>query len=319
LIPNGYNEAVVEDYQQLSWNATIEDDLRQIIRLAVREDLDRGQDWTTVALVDSGRKGRAAMVARQAGVIAGIRAVHVVIDEMQASIEFQPRAVDGDQVAAGAMVGELSGAARDMLTCERPLLNVVGRLSGIATLASEYVKQVAGTGARIYDTRKTIPGWRRLEKYAVQCGGGCNHRIGLFDAILIKDNHLACAAEENLSPAEAVRKARRFAESLVAEVGMPCMPIEVEIERLEQLDDVLRAAPDIILLDNMRPELLRAAVARRNELALQTELEASGGVSLETVREIAVTGVERISCGGLTHTVRWLDVALDWIHPADRS
>jgi nicotinate-nucleotide pyrophosphorylase (carboxylating) len=319
VLRHGYNVVIVrKDFAQLDWNAMIEDDLRQIVRLAVREDLDRGYDWTTVALVDPDAKGRAAVVARQGGVIAGMRAVPVVIDEMQASIEFQPRAVDGEQVVGGAVVAELAGSARDMLTCERPLLNLVGRLSGIATLTSEYVRRVAGTGARIYDTRKTIPGWRRLEKYAVRCGGGCNHRTGLYDAILIKDNHLAFAAEKNCSPADAVLRAREFANSLIAEVGLTGMVVEVEVDGLDQLDDVLRAGPDIILLDNMRADDMRAAVGRRNEIAPQVELEASGGVSLETVREIALTGVERISCGGLTHMVRWLDVALDWIRPSDR-
>jgi nicotinate-nucleotide pyrophosphorylase (carboxylating) len=294
---------------------TIEDDLRQIVRLAVREDLDRHQDWTTVALVDPDTKGRAVMVARQLGVIAGLRAVPVIIDEMHAAIDFRPCANDGDHVAAGAVVAELFGSARDMLTCERPILNVVGRLSGISTLTSEFVKRVDGTAARMYDTRKTIPGWRRLEKYAVRCGGGRNHRTGLFDAILIKDNHLAVAAAEGLSPADAVRRAREFADHLPPDRAVSRLLIEVEIERFEQLDDVLRADPDIILLDNMRHEELRAAVARRNDLAPRVELEASGGVSLETVRELALTGVERISAGGLTHTVRWLDVALDWVRP----
>jgi nicotinate-nucleotide pyrophosphorylase (carboxylating) len=318
---------VSNDFQQHDWNATIDDDLRQIVRLSVREDLDRGQDWTTVALVDAEATGRAVMVARQAGVIGGLLALPVVVDEMHADIEVQPRASDGDEVAAGTVLAEVSGSARDMLTCERPMLNLVGRLSGIASLTSEFVKRVEGTGARIYDTRKTIPGWRRLEKYAVRCGGGCNHRTGLFDAILIKDNHLAVAAGDSRTPAEAVRRAREFAAALPLAFARPewpgyvagdsesGLPIEVEVERLEQIDDVLRAGPDIVLLDNMRLDELREAVARRNELAPQVELEASGGVSLGTVREIALTGVERISTGSLTHTVRWLDVALDWIRP----
>lgn len=316
---------VTRDFEQHSWSGTIEDDLRQIVRLAVREDLDRGQDWTTLALVSGDAQGRAVMMAREAGVIAGLRALPVIVDEMHAGIEIEFRARDGEEVAAGAVLAEISGSARDLLTCERPMLNTVGRLSGIATLTRELAKRVAGTGARVYDTRKTTPGWRRLEKYAVRCGGGYNHRTGLFDAILIKDNHLAVAAGENRSPAEAVRRAREFAAALSPAFARAEWPgdaagsagawllIEVEIERLEQLDDVLREGPDIVLLDNMAPEELRAAVARRNELAPQVELEASGGVSLETVRQIALTGVERISAGRLTHSARWLDVALDWI------
>jgi nicotinate-nucleotide pyrophosphorylase (carboxylating) len=306
-----------KEFHQLEWDATLEADLRQLVRLAVREDLDRQNDWTTVALVDPDRQGRAAVVARQAGVLAGLRALPIVIDEMQAAIDWRPRSVDGDEVAAGTVVGELAGTARDMLTCERPLLNLLGRLSGIATLTREYVRRVAGTAARIYDTRKTTPGLRRLEKYAVRCGGGQNHRTGLFDALLIKDNHLALAAEENLSPADAVRRARDFVRQMAPanfpNVDAERLIIEVEIDSLDKLADVLAAGPDIVLLDNMRPELLREAVARRNELAPPIELEASGGVTLETVHAIADTGVERISAGGLTHSARSLDVALDWL------
>jgi nicotinate-nucleotide pyrophosphorylase (carboxylating) len=302
-----------DDFQQLDWNAAIEDDLRQLVRLAVREDLDRQYDWTTVTLVAPETQGRAAIVGRQAGVLAGMRAVPVLIDEMQAAVEFVPAANDGEQVAAGAVVAHVSGSARDMLTCERPLLNLLGRLSGIATLTRSYVRQVEGTAARIYDTRKTTPGWRRLEKYAVRCGGGFNHRTGLYDAILIKDNHLALAAEQSKSPAEAVRAARDFVAQLPPEHRAGGgMLIEVEIDRLEEFDDVLAAGPDIVLLDNMSPDELRRAADRRDLLAPQVELEASGGISLETVREIAMTGVERISVGSLTRSAHWLDLALDW-------
>lgn len=301
------------DFTQQTWSPVVEDDLRQLVRLAVREDLDRHHDWTTVALVLPNASGQANMVARQAGVISGLRAVPVIIQEMHASIDFQSLAGDGEQVAAGTVVAELSGSARDMLTCERPILNLVGRLSGIATLTSQFVERLQGTTAHIYDTRKTIPGWRRLEKYAVHCGGGRNHRGGLYDAILIKDNHLAFAAGENRSPADAVRRVREFANSSNAAGAMQDMLIEVEIDHLDQLEEVLRAGPDIVLLDNMSLDQLRAAVAHRNELTPHIQLEASGGVSLETVRDIGLTGVERISSGALTHTVRWLDIALDWI------
>jgi nicotinate-nucleotide pyrophosphorylase (carboxylating) len=180
---------------------------------------------------------------------------------------------------------------------------------------------VEGSGARIYDTRKTTPGWRRLEKYAVRCGGGNNHRTGLFDAILIKDNHLALAADTNLSPEGAVRRAREFVRQMTPEsfpgLDASSLIIEVEVDRLEQLDDVLAAGPDIVLLDNMSSEQLRVAAARRNAAAPQIELEASGGVTLENVRNIAATGVDRISVGALTHAARSLDVALDW-RPAGR-
>jgi nicotinate-nucleotide pyrophosphorylase (carboxylating) len=312
---------MTREFNQFEWDATLEDDLRQLVRLAVREDLDRQHDWTTVALADPDRQGRAAIVARQAGVMAGLRALPVAIDEMQAAIEFRPQVGDSDDVATGTVVAELVGTARDMLTCERPLLNLLGRLSGIATLTREFVRRIADTSARMYDTRKTTPGWRRLEKYAVRCGGGHNHRTGLFDAILIKDNHLALAAEENLTPADAVCRARDFLEKLAPasfpNVDTDRMLIEVEIDSLDRLAEVLAVGPDIVLLDNMRPDELCEAVARRNELAPHIELEASGGVTLETVRAIAETGVERISAGSLTHSARSLDIALDWLPATD--
>ena len=300
------------DFHQLNWDAAIEDDLRQLVRLAVREDLGRQNDWTTVAIVGPDTQGAAAMAARASGVVAGLRALPIIVDEMQAAIDIELNAADGDEITAGTTFARLSGSARDMLTCERPILNLVGRLSGIATLTREYVQRIAGTGARIYDTRKTTPGWRRLEKYAVRCGGGYNHRTGLFDAILIKDNHLALAAENNLSPADSVRRARDFLAQLDAQYITKDMLVEVEIDRLEQLDDVLAAGPDIVLLDNLSPDLLRSAVRRRNDRAPHIELEASGGVNLDSVREIASTGVERISVGGLTHSARSLDIGLDW-------
>jgi nicotinate-nucleotide pyrophosphorylase (carboxylating) len=303
---------MLPDFHQLAWDATLSDDLRQLVRLAVREDLARGHDWTTIALVGPDAQGSTAIVARQAGVLAGLRAVPVLIDEMQAAIDLQLQTADGDEVAAGDIVAHVSGSARDLLTCERPMLNLLGRLSGIATLTREYVHRVAGTRARIYDTRKTTPGWRRLEKYAVHCGGGHNHRTGLFDAILIKDNHLALAAEANLSPADAVRRVRQFLAEAESQYLDKEMLIEVEIDRLDQLNDVLAATPDIVLLDNMGPDLLRAAVSRRNESAPHIQLEASGGVTLDTIQSIAETGVDRISVGALTHSAKCLDLALDW-------
>jgi nicotinate-nucleotide pyrophosphorylase (carboxylating) len=303
------------NFTQLAWSPALEDDLRQLVRLAVREDLDRQHDWTTLALVGPDVEGRAAVVVREPGVVAGLRAVPILIDEMQAAIDAEFRAADGDEVAARTVVAVLSGSARDLLVCERPLLNLLGRLSGIATLTHTYLEQIAGTRARIYDTRKTTPGWRRLEKYAVRCGGGTNHRTGLFDAILIKDNHLALsgeAANQAASPADAVRRAREFLSQTTAQREGAELLVEIEIDDLAHLDDVLRAGPDIVLLDNMRPEQLREAVARRDALAAAIELEASGGVNLHTVRAIAETGVERISVGALTHSAVALDVALDW-------
>jgi nicotinate-nucleotide pyrophosphorylase (carboxylating) len=308
-----------KEFHQLVWDSTLEDDLRQLVRLAVREDLGRQYDWSTVALVGPDHRGRGVIVARQGGVLAGLRAVPVLLDEMHAAIQCELRAHDGDDVPALTTLVELSGSARDMLTCERPLLNLLGRLSGIATSTRQYVRRIEGALARIYDTRKTTPGWRRLEKYAVRCGGGSNHRTGLYDAILIKDNHLALARERAWSAADAVRVARDFVGRMLPEslpgVDLRNLIIEVEVDRLEDLDGVLAASPDIVLLDNMSIDVLRAAVARRDGLAPNVELEASGGVNLDTVREIARTGVDRISVGALTHSAAWLDVAMDWLPP----
>jgi nicotinate-nucleotide pyrophosphorylase (carboxylating) len=301
------------DFTQHDWNSAIEDDLRQIVRLAVREDLDRFHDWTTLALVSADQQGRAAIVVRKPGVIAGLRALPIVIDVMHAAIDVEPIAADGDEIHPGDAVANLAGSARDLLVCERPLLNLLGHLAGIATLTRKFVGQTAGTRAKIYDTRKTTPGWRRLEKYAVRCGGGMNHRAGLYDAVLIKDNHLALAAAESITPSDAVRRARTFLAETASQRDAVAMLVEIEIDRLEQLDAVLAAGPDIVLLDNMRPELLRSAVARRDALSPAIELEASGGVNLDTVRAIAETGVDRISVGEITHSAPALDVALDWL------
>ena len=304
-----------KDFCQIEWDRALEDDCRQIVRLAVREDLDRGCDWTTVALVDEEQRGRASIVAREDGVIVGLRAGNVLLDEMHADIRLQPRATDGDQVTAGSAVAQLDGSARDLLTCERPLLNMIGRLSGIATLTRKFVRHVQGAGARIYDTRKTTPGWRRLEKYAVRCGGGRNHRVGLFDAVLIKDNHLLATRSAQLELGDAVSRVRQFLSHQASPgTGRQAAEvlIEIEVDTLEQLRRVLPTKPDIVLLDNMTCDQLRAAVTLRNELAVGVELEASGGVNLQTVREIAQTGVERISAGALTHSAHTLDVGLDW-------
>lgn len=300
------------DFTQLDWNAQVADDCRQIIRLAVREDLERLYDWTTLALAPQGAQGRARIVARESGVVAGLRAVEVAIDEMQLDVRWTPALEDGAELASGVCLGELAGSTRDLLTGERTLLNLIGRLSGVATQTRRFVDAIAGTGARVYDTRKTTPGWRRLEKYAVRCGGGHNHRTGLFDAVLIKDNHLAQGKLAD-TPAEALAQARRFVrETLQNDEQYERMIFEVEVDTLEQLEQVLPAGPDIVLLDNMTPDELRQAVARRNAINPQVELEASGGVNLHTIRALAETGVERISVGALTHAAVSLDVGLDW-------
>lgn len=305
---------VPSEFHQVDWDPSLEDDCRQLVRLAVREDLDRRMDVTTMALIEPQSQGRAALVARQRGVVCGVRAVQLTLDEMEITAQWSPVVHDGQAVEPSTTIGTLAGPARDLLTAERLLLNLVGRLSGVSSLTREFVEQVAGTGARIYDTRKTTPGWRRLEKFAVRCGGGCNHRTGLFDAVLIKDNHLAHVADPEsgrLSPAQAIDRVRQQLRTMLPQ-QTDSMVVEVEVDSLEQLALVLPKQPDLVLLDNMSLEQLRAAVAMRDASGTSVQLEASGGVNLRTVADIARTGVERISVGALTHSAIALDVALDW-------
>ncbi len=300
------------DFTQMDWNTQVMDDCRHIVRLAVREDLDRLYDWTTLALAPQGAQGSARIVARESGVVAGLRAVEIAVDEMQIDLQWSPTKADGQSVAPGDSVGRLSGSTRDLLTAERTLLNLLGRLSGVATNTRRHVDAIAGAKARLYDTRKTTPGWRRMEKYAVRCGGGFNHRTGLYDAVLIKDNHLAQGKTAD-TPAAALEQARRFVRDLLAdEEKFRLMIFEVEVDTLAQLDQVLPAGPDLVLLDNMPPEQLREAVARRDAANPAVELEASGGVNLRTIRAIAESGVDRISVGALTHSAINFDFGLDW-------
>ena len=306
----------MRDFEQIEWNEALADDCRQLVRLAVREDLGRGQDLTTVALVPADAQGRADIATRRSGIIVGLKAAEIVIQEIDSRLRLRGCATEGTAVQQGTVVATVTGPARSMLTAERTILNFVGHLSGVATLTSRYVELVQGTKARIYDTRKTTPGWRRLEKYAVRCGGGHNHRTGLFDAVLIKDNHLAFGAQQHgrsrYTPKDAIKRAREFLAQLPAEVTAGGAIVEVEVDSIDQLREVLTIGPDIVLLDNMKPHQLEACVALRDELAADVELEASGGVSLETIRPIAEAGVDRISVGALTHSAMWFDVGLDW-------
>lgn len=309
-----------KDYQQQKWDSAIENDVRNLVRLAIHEDLGRSQDWTTVILVPMGSECQTAMVARQSGVLAGVNLIAIALDEIQANVTWYPERRDSQKLEPGMVIGTLDGSARDILTSERILLNLISRLCGVATLTKSYCEQIHDTPARIYDTRKTTPGWRRLEKYAVNCGGGYNHRLGLNAAVMIKDNHLAFMIShaqniEGPMARESVEKVKSFLNQPVSEEFDQDMLIEVEVDTLEQLQDVLEAIPDVILLDNMSPEQLRHAVEIRNKSGYQVELEASGGVSLETVRTIAETGVERISVGALTHSITGLDIGLDWKIP----
>jgi len=306
------------DFQQTTWDDQLENDLGELLRLAVREDSGAAGDLTTLALVPEDAIGRAEVVFRSRGVIAGLRAAKFAAGAVEPRVRWTAVAEDRQEATIGASVARMEGPARGLLRAERLVLNLLGRLSGIATLTRQYVEAVRGTQARIYDTRKTTPGWRRLEKYAVRCGGGHNHRTGLFDAVLIKDNHLALGADPaagnsvRYTPAEAVRRARQFLAGQTGAASGAAI-VEVEVDTLEQLDEVLAAAPDIVLLDNMSPAMLAEAVARRNAAGSAAELEASGGVSLATVRPIALSGVERISVGALTHSAVCLDVGLDWV------
>jgi nicotinate-nucleotide pyrophosphorylase (carboxylating) len=308
---------VAKQFHQTTWDEAVADDCRQLVRLAVREDLDRWHDWTTLALVPHGLVASATVVVRQAGVLAGMPAAAVVLDEMDTAVGWEPLLGDGALVEAGDVVARLTGPARSLLTAERLVLNFLGRLSGIASLTRRYVAAIGARGARIYDTRKTTPGWRRLEKYAVRCGGGWNHRTGLYDALLIKDNHLAVDGAhggDGLAPSAAVARARQFVADLASrpqQLDPSSAIVEIEVDTLAQLEDALAAAPDIVLLDNMPPDRLRQAVALRDRRGPQVELEASGGISLATVAEVAATGVDRISVGGLTHAAVWLDLGLD--------
>ncbi len=291
----------------------LHDDLTQLVRLAVREDLACGLDLTTVAVVPPGLPAAAHIVSRTRGVTAGVDLIEWIVETIGADVAVECLIADGSDFAPRTPLATLRGDARDVLTCERTILNFLGRLCGIATWTQQHIALIQGLRARLYDTRKTTPGWRRLEKYAVACGGGRNHRSGLYDAILIKDNHLACNARltgQLLTPSEAIARARHFlAEQPDANANAI---VEIEVDSLDQLADALTASPDIVLLDNMSNEQLLQAVAMRNAANPHVELEASGGVNLKTLRGIAETGVDRISVGALTHSAVNLDLGLDW-------
>jgi len=305
-----------DDFTQIDWDEQTDYDCRQLVRLWVHEDLARGYDWTTLAIVDQGAVGRAVVRSREAGVVCGMRAAKTALEEMEIAADWTVRVADGDHVEAGTELAEVAGPARDLLTSERLLLNFVGHLSGVASLTQRYVDAVAGTQAAIYDTRKTTPGFRRLEKYAVRCGGGRNHRSGLYDAVLIKDNHLAFVSghqdsSENLL-VSAVQKTRRLLDQDRPFGTTPSMIIEVEVDTIEQYRAVLPANPAIVLLDNFSTDMLREACRLRDQLNPSVQLEASGGIHLETIAAIAATGVDRISVGALTHSAQNFDVGLDW-------
>ena len=267
-----------------------------IVRNALAEDLGRAGDVTAQACVPEDARWSAVIAARKSGRIAGLDAARLAFRFCDPDARFTPELRDGDEAAASAVLARVEGRARALLAAERTALNLLGRLSGVATLTAAYVRAVEGTGARIADTRKTTPGLRALEKHAVRCGGGLSHRYGLDDAILIKDNHIAVCG----GVAEALRRAKAACGHL--------MKIEVEVDSLAQLEEALPFTPDVVMLDNFSLDDLRTAVSLAHGKAV---LEASGGVSLDTVRAIAETGVDVISVGALTHSAPALDVGLD--------
>lgn len=267
----------------------------RVVRAALAEDLGDAGDITSRTVIPPGARANAALVAREAGVVAGLPVAARVFALVNPEVVIEPLRRDGSAVTRGTVLARIRGPATDVLAAERTALNFVGHLSGIATRTARFVAAVAGTGTRILDTRKTTPGLRVLEKYAVRAGGGTNHRVGLYDAVLIKDNHIAVAG----SVARAVKAARTGTGT----------PIEVEVDTLAQAREAVEAGADIILLDNMDPATMREAVRLIDGRALT---EASGGIDLDRVRQVAETGVDRISAGALTYGVPRLNVAIDF-------
>ncbi len=267
------------------------------VAAALAEDLGLAGDVTTDACIPAEARAKAVIAARQPGVIAGLAVAEAAFRHLDPAVRFEALSPDGSNVARGAIVARIEGSARAVLTAERVALNFMGRMSGIATLTRAYADAIAGTKARIIDTRKTTPGLRAFEKYAVRAGGGMNHRVGLFDAVLIKDNHIVAAG----GVGSAIGAAR-------ARVGH-MVKIEIEVDTLDQLNEALTHKIDAVLLDNMSLDQLREAV---RIVAGRVLTEASGGVTLETVRAIAETGVDLISAGALTHSAPVLDLGLDF-------
>ncbi len=270
--------------------------VEEAVRAALAEDLGRAGDVTTQATIPANARACAAIVARDSGVVAGLAAARAAFALSDPEILFEAQTNDGARVEPGSLIAHVSGPARAILSAERVALNFLGRLSGIATLTARYVSAVAGTSARICDTRKTTPLLRALEKYAVRCGGGVNHRFGLDDAVLIKDNHIAVAG--------GVIPALRAAKANIGHL----VKVEIEVDTLDQLREVLDEGADAVLLDNMTLDDLRRAVALVGGRMI---CEASGGVTLSNVAEIAKTGVNLISVGALTHSAPAFDVGLD--------
>lgn len=271
-----------------------EADVRRVVEAALAEDVGSG-DVTSSSVIPAETRFAGTLAAREPMVVAGLPLAGIVFATVSPDIIWLPETEDGQRLAAGATIARVEGPARALLTAERTAINLLQHLSGIATLTRTYVDAIAGTGAVLLDTRKTIPGLRRLAKYATRMGGAANHRMGLYDAVLIKDNHIAVCG----GIGAAVKRAKAAVST----------PVEVECDTLEQLDEAIAAGADKVLLDNMEPGHLREAVRRT---AGRCSLEASGGVSLETIRAIAETGVDFISVGRITHSAPAVDIGLDW-------
>jgi nicotinate-nucleotide pyrophosphorylase (carboxylating) len=284
---------------------------KRLISMALEEDLGRDSrpgDVTSQAVISADLRGQAAFVARSAGVLSGLHAARLVLHAVSADLHLKALREDGDELRPHDRIAVVSGPMRVILAAERTALNFLQHLSGIASLTRQYVEAIAGLNCQIFDTRKTLPGWRLLAKYAVRCGGGHNHRLGLYDGILIKDNHLAALGTADWQ--------QRLQEAIgLARKATPPVPVEIEVDNLDQFAIALDCRPDIILLDNMPCEVLREAVGRRHAECDEDDwvlLEASGRVNLQTVRAIAETGVDRISVGALTHSAPALDIGLDY-------
>ena len=305
---------------------TVEDAMRLIVSSLTEDtgsaDLKSGIDCTTDSIVPHDATASAAFVSRKSGIVSGVEVAKLVAENFAPDVELKQTISDGESVEPKQTIATLSGPAHDILTIERTCLNFMCRLSGISTLTREFADQVAGTKAQVLDTRKTTPGWRRLEKYAVACGGGTNHRMGLYDAVMLKDNHLAffrsqVEDDQTVIPKALAQSRRWIMDNALQLPNGEKTILQLEVDTIEQFEisiaDSNETLPDIVLLDNMTTDQLSVAVKIRDERSPDVLLEASGGVNLETIAGIAATGVDRISVGALTHSAINFDVGLDWI------
>jgi len=291
---------------KIEFNSECESAARVLAGMSLQEDLRDVGDVTSLSTIPADLTATVNIVSRQHGVVCGLVVLPIVFSELSASVTARFYVHDGDPVTEQTLIASITGPVRALLTGERTVLNFMTLLSGIASRTAMFVAEVQHTKAVILDTRKTFPGYRLLQKYAVRCGGGTNHRMGLYDGILIKDNHIAARGDSTC--AAAVKDSRRYARAHNLNPK-----IEIEVDSLEQLHDALTEAPEIILLDNMSPATMKQAVAIRDISASRsTQLEASGSVTLQTVRAIAESGVDRISIGSLTHSSPALDIGFDW-------